>query len=242
MKRKIPKSGAEIIRPDDPGHSVTFERFSAIVREAGLEKIESTLGFKPPDDGFRHWLLRVLWHFYSNSLPEAGVMFNRNELKKELRCAAELAEKLEISADRIWRSRDIAIAQLQRFGAMFQEWQPPHPSGVAWVGLLREFANTTRLLADTLDDDPGGPRAAIPFDELMIALSDYYRALTRDRGLALCDADYFNFAVSVVDVLRKIERRLPAASFKLPPAKDEAAFLKAIRQRLRRLSAGDGRT
>jgi hypothetical protein len=77
-KRKIPKSGAKIIRPDDPGHhDVTFERFSAIVLKAGLEKIENTLSFKPPDDGFRIGLLRVLWRFYSNSLPEAGVMFNR---------------------------------------------------------------------------------------------------------------------------------------------------------------------
>ena len=68
---------AKLIRPDDPGHGVTFDRFSEIVSSAWLEKVERTLGFEGPNDDFRRSLVRLFWHFYRNSLPEGGVKFYR---------------------------------------------------------------------------------------------------------------------------------------------------------------------
>ena len=220
---------AKLIRPDDPGHGVTFDRFTEIVSSAWLEKVERTLGFEGPNDDFRRSLVRLFWHFYRNSLPEGGVKFYRDDLKKELQRAAGLAEKLEVSAARIWQSQDPAIFDLLRpLAAMAQEPNPPHPSGVAWIGWLRAFASTTKLLADTLLDDPGGPRPAIPFDELAICLVPYCRG---PDGTPPSEARYFAFVASVVDFLRTIEKRLPAAKFRLPVTD------RALRQRLRLLTA-----
>jgi hypothetical protein len=139
---------AKLIRPDDPGHGVTFERFSEIVLDAGLEKIE-----------------------------------------KELERASGLAARLKRSAALIWRSRDPAITNpLAPFGTMFQEWQPLHSSGVAFVGLLHEFEFTTKLLADRLVDDPGGPRRANALDDFLIWLEQYHRMLAHVSLLrAGCD-------------------------------------------------------
>jgi hypothetical protein len=232
MKRKS-QSGAKLIRPGDPGHGViACEHFAALIPKRGLKKIEETIGITPPSEGFRRSLIKGLWVFYRNSPRRADVMFSRAALKKELQRAADLADKLETSAACIWRSRDPAIFDpLERFGAMFQEWQPSHPSGVAWIGLLHEFECTTRLLADTLADDRGGPRAATAFDDLATWLKVYHRQLTTDRNPATPPADFFQFMASVVDVLRTIEHRLPAAKFRLPPND------RALRERLRRLAA-----
>ena len=229
------RPGAKLIRPDDLGHGLTTEQFSALVSRKALDKVEATLGITSPSDGFRRSLTTILWRFYLNSLPEAELIFSRTALKKELRRASRHAEKLQASAARIWRSRDAAVIDLlQPFGAMWQAWQSSKPmrrSGVAWVALLEEFGHTTRCLAETLPDDLGGPRPAVPFDELAIGLADYHRAYHRAHHRTASDATYFRFVASVVDVLRKVEKQLPAAKFKLPPNDN------ALRKRLRRLAA-----
>ena len=233
MNRKSQRA-AKLIRPDDRGHSVTFECFSALILHERLEKIEITLAITSPSDGFRRSLIRFLWHFYCNSLPEAATMASRAVLKRELRSAAVLSEKLEASAARLWKSTDPVIGKhLHRFAGMWQPWQsarPTHPSGIAWIDLINEFALTTRLLADTLTDDSGGPRPAMAFDHLVIGLADYHRQLGRN-GWSGSGDHFFRFIGAVVDVLRNVEPKLPAARFKLPHTD------RALRMRLHRLAS-----
>jgi hypothetical protein len=210
---------------------ITRARFSALVSREPLNKIEATLDIPSRSDGFRSSLTQILWRFYCNSVPETRTIYSRAGLKKEMQKAARLAEKLETSAELIWKCRDMAaLEHLARFTTVALEGESLHPSGIGWIGLLHEFARTTKRLADTLPDDPGGPRPGIAFDELVIGLTNYYREFARSRNSKISEERYFRFVASVVDVLQKIQRHLPAADFKLP--KND----KALRQRLRRLT------
>ena len=82
---------------------------------------------------------------------------------------------------------------------------------MAWVGLLHEFALTTRLLADTLPDDRGGRDTATAFGDLMRYLAEQHSALRNPPS------EFFGLAAAVTNLLRKIEPHLPPAEFKLPP-------------------------
>ena len=105
-----------------------------------------------------------------------------------------------------------------------------HPSGVAWIAALDEFANRTLLLADTLADDRGGPRRARSFDELLLALAEYYTVLARDRQQQIVEKQFVDFVAAVTELVRRVGKQRPAASIKVPPSE------KALRERLRRLT------
>ena len=161
-------------------------------------------------------------------------MASRAVLKRELRSAAVLSEKLEASAARLWKSTDPCDRQappsFRGDVAALAISATTHPSGIAWIDLINEFALTTRLLADTLTDDSGGPRPAMAFDHLVIGLADYHRQLGRN-GWSGSGDHFFRFIGAVVDVLRNVEPKLPAARFKLPHTD------RALRMRLHRLAS-----
>jgi hypothetical protein len=222
--KNIDQSTVELIFPDDLGHGVTREKFAALFRVEDLVKIEKALKLPSPSEGFRQSLIEFLWKFYINSLPEAEAIVSRSALKKELETSAELAGKLEKSAERLLKSRDpVIVEHLSRFAAAWQPWQssqPMHPSGIAWIHLISELALMTRRLASMLTDDSGGPRPARPFDDLVIGLEDYQRQLA-SHGRLGSESHFFQFMAAVVDALREVESKLPAAKFRLP-ANDEA--------------------
>jgi hypothetical protein len=210
--KNIDQPKIELILPDDPGLGVTREKFAKLIRAEDLRKIEVALELPTPTEGFRDRLISVLWAFYINNLPKAKVKVSRAALKKELRLAAKLSRDLEESAARIWSFGDCTVVtELSEFGE-WHAWQssrPMHPSGIAWVALLDEFATRTSWLADALPDDGGGPRQAQAFDHLLISLSDYYRSLMRDSQQSIEGPDYFRFAAAVKDMLLGMSKHLP---------------------------------
>jgi hypothetical protein len=226
MSRK-PQSRTRLIRLD---YGVTFEKFAALVlrEKRRLAKIEKALGINSPSDEFRSSLIEgPLWSFYRGCLP--GKITHRRALKQELRKAARFAEALEASTELIWNATDLAARDhplLSRFGKIGPNWQPVSDSFVPIVDLLREYAFTLQLLGDILPDDQGGKHAATTFHDLLRFLwLPYCRiAWIHDPG-----SDFFTFAAVVTDLLRSIEPKLPAASFKLPSSDD------ALAKRLQRL-------
>jgi hypothetical protein len=78
-------------------------KFVALIQESDFKKIEETsLKLPSPSEGFRKWLIKVLWLFYRNSGEH--VWNSRNILKDELRKSAELAADLKVSAHLLWQS------------------------------------------------------------------------------------------------------------------------------------------
>ena len=238
MKRGPPR---QIIPRVDQSHGITFEAFSALIRKQKLEKIEKTLQLELPCDGFRDCLVRILWRFYLNCLPEAHIRNSRAVLKNELTRSAQRAHALKASAELLWQSNEPAFHDVMRDLVGWPSWlstQPMHPSGVALVALLSEFAKRATDLAATLPDDKGGPRRALAFDILSIGLSDCYRArLSECEGLAKERPEpsvrgpvYFSFAAAVTEALKNVSKNLPAADMNLPDS-DEA-----LRKRLLRLN------
>jgi hypothetical protein len=75
--------------------------------------------------------------------------------------------------------------------------------------------------SETLPDDRGGEHIASAFDALLRFLWTHYYTMARTHGLA---SDFFTFAAVVTDLLRSIETKLPAASFKLPRSDDALAI------------------
>jgi hypothetical protein len=234
MKRKS-RPAEKSVPVNSQGHGVEFDKFSAlIIRGKRIDKIEKVLGLVSPCEGFRDWFIKFLWHFYRNTLPEARVKSSRTALKKELRTSARRAARLRESAELLWKSGELSVGEILLDFAMFQSWQssrPMHRSGIGWIALLHEFEKRTTELARTLPDDTGGPRRAVAFDELLIGLAGYYRALTHDRNQPTCERQFFEFSALVTEVLRAVENKYPAATFKLPPTD------KALRQRMRRVTA-----
>jgi hypothetical protein len=102
-----------------------------------------------------------------------------------------------------------------------------HPSGVAWIGALDEFVNRTLLLSKTLADDGGGPRRDVAFDDLLLALANYYRNLVQDHQQQISDKQFekqfFDFVATVTDLARDLAIRVPPDD-------------KALRERLRRVT------
>jgi hypothetical protein len=230
--KNIDQSKVKLILPDDPGHGYTREKFEKLFRPERFAKIEAALKLPSPSEGFRQSLISFFWAFYINSLPEAEIKVSRAALKAELETAAELAEKLKTSAERIWASGNrTVIAKLSEFvpvSLTSQSMQPMHPSGIGFVGALDEFAKRTGWLADVLLDDAGGKRPAKSFEDLIIGLEDYHRQLASHGRLGSED-DFFQFMAAVVDVLLELASKLRAAEFDLPPNDV------ALRRRINRL-------
>jgi hypothetical protein len=172
----------------------------------------------------RHWkdsvirLASFLWSFYCNSLREAEIKVSRAVLLRKLRKAAERAEELEKLAEELWASEDaIVIRELGEFvrvGLDSQSSRPHHRSGVPFVGVLSAFARKTRWLAQALPSDPGGPRYG----------------LTGEEPLVTTQRRFFHFICAVMDALRTMKKRLPAARFRLPKSD------RALSMRLQRLA------
>jgi hypothetical protein len=232
-KRKRPT--AKLIIPAvGRGHGVTFDTFSDLIRKHRLDKIENALAIVSPSEGFRASLLTILWRFYLNSLPEARARSSRAALKRELRRSADLADRLQASAEILWKSGEPSVEEiLEDFNrplTFLVTATGPHESGVDWIASLDEFAKRTRLLADTLSDDKGGRRNTVAFDDLLLGLADYYGALARDRQQPIVERQFSAFAAATTDVLRNVAPKLRAAAFDLPKTD------KALRERLRRVT------
>ena len=123
-----------------PAVGIIRERFAALIRVSpDLKKIETTLQLPSPSEGFRDWLIKVLWRFYCNNGAHAGN--SRAILKRELLRSARLASDLKLSAVRLLQSREAAVA-LREF-VEWQAWQssqPMHKEGIPLIALLDEFA------------------------------------------------------------------------------------------------------
>jgi hypothetical protein len=224
-----------LILPHDPGHRIGREQFSALIPVAWFKKIEAILELPASQtDGFRRSFVQFLWVFYLNSLPEAEIKVSRSVLKKELLAAAALAERLEKSATRIWTSEHsatlTALREYVRVSLPSQSSRSMHPSGSGFVWVLGEFALTARWLADMISSDKGGRRRGKAFDNLTIVLAKHYRGLRKDEPVTSSGRHFYRFMAEVVDLLRKLEKRLSAAKFKLPRND------KALSMRLHRLS------
>ena len=230
--RKKARPTAELVATDD---QKAFRQFAALIEEneRKLERIEEALEIPSPSEGFRDWLIKVLWRLDRSSQSDARVRSSRAALKRELRKSANLAAKLKASAWLLWKSGEATTDQvLQDFQdfTLWQSWQPMHPSGIAWVAALDEFVNRTLLLADTLPDDAGGPRRAVAFDDLLLILAHYYRTLARVREQSISEKQFFDFAAEVTDLVRSVAEKRPAAAIMAPPND------RALRERLRRVT------
>jgi hypothetical protein len=217
-----------VIFPDDPD-----EHFLESIQTSDhLAKIEATLLLPSPSEGFRDWLIKVLWRFYCTNGAHVGN--SRAIFKRELLESARLATKLKISARRLWYSGEAAVLESLDGLVGWQAWQssqPMHASGIPLIALLDEFAKRIGQIADKLPDDAGGPRQKQAFNHLLISLSDYYRALMRDRQQPIKGPDYFKFAAAVKDMLLKTSERLPTLKNGVP-SNDPA-----LRRQLYRLNA-----
>ena len=232
MKRKIPHT-TKLIATDEEENRRKFDFFSALVRKQRLDKIEKTLEIPTPSDGFRDWLTKVLWRLHCNSQPDARVRSSRTTLKRVLQDSAKRADELKLFAEQIWTSGELSVIDVLRDFTQWQDWQssqPMHPSGVAWIGALDEFANRTRLLADTLAADAGGPRRSVAFDDLLVVLANYYETLMQQRKQPISEKQFFDFTAAMTDLVRNVVKRRPSAIIKLPPND------KALRERLRRVT------
>src|SRR5262245_56231090 len=135
-----------------PKADLSFGAFSELALQLPLANIEEVFGFVSPSEGFRDWLIKVLWRFYCNNGDH--IWNNRAILKQHLRHAAVLASKLKDSADLLFRSREPALVEI--LGPI------EHQS--TWIAQLDEFAKKTELLATTLSADRGGSRRELAFD------------------------------------------------------------------------------
>jgi hypothetical protein len=219
----------KIIIPGAPSQSLAFEEFSTLIATEDLEKLAKILGVAPR---FRDSLARLIWSFYRNSLSGAEIKISRAVLVRKLGRAAERAEELEKLAEELWASEDpIVLRELAEFVPVGLDLPSSrsHRSGVAFVGVLSAFALKIQWLAQTLPDDPGGPRRAMPFDRLVIGLGECYRGLTGEEPAVTTKGRFFRFVSDVTDVLRKLQKRLPSADFNLPQDN------KALYMRLQRL-------
>ena len=213
MKQK-PKRKTELVGlPAAASNDFAFDAFSDLILRQPLDMIENVLAIASPCDGFRDWLIKVLWRFYCNNGPR--VWNSRAVLKKALRESAQLATDLTKSAHLLWQSREPAVIKSLSGLVEWQGWQssrPMHKSGIAWIALLDEFAKRTNRLAGKLTADKGGPRQAIAFDELLVGLAIYYRTWAREYDQQLNDDQYFQFAEAVTDTLRQVRLQLPDAA------------------------------
>jgi hypothetical protein len=222
--------------PPGPGHGITRERFAALIRISDFTKIEAALEFSAPSEDFRQSLTSSFWAFYINSLPEAAIKVSRSARKKALRRAAKLSSELTELAARIWESGDCAVvtalSEFVQVSIPSQFVRPLHRSGVGFVDVLNEFALTTGQLADKLPDDAGGTRHAMAFDNLTRELSGHYCAHSKIEAAPTSSKEpFFWFVAAVVEVLREVEKKLPAANFRLPTTPT------ALEMRLRRLAS-----
>jgi hypothetical protein len=106
-----------------------------------------------------------------------------------------------------------------------------HRSGVGFVDTLNKFTLKTKWLAGIIPKDAGGTRPKRPFDELTIALAGYYCFHSKSEATTSSKDPFFRLMAAVVDVLCKVESKLPAAKFELPT--DD----KDLVMRLRRLAS-----
>jgi hypothetical protein len=236
MSRKS-QNRARLIRLDRDG---ALKEFSALVlrEKRKLAEIEKTLGLTSPDNDFRNSLIGgPLWGFYRRCLPQnapsaIAPISRRRALKHALRKAAGSAEALEKLSALIWDAYDPASKTqfhnhplLSRFDAIGPNWRPVSRTYLPWIELLSEYAFTLRLLGDTLPDDRGGEHVASAFDALLGFLWTHYYTMAWTHDPA---SDFLRFAAAVTDLLRSIETKLPAASFKLPPS--DAALAKRLQR------------
>jgi hypothetical protein len=232
---------AKLVNTNAQKEREQFDLFSALVQRERLDKIERSIGITSPNEDFRSWLIKVLWYVDQNSKRGVSIRGNRAALKKELCKSASLAEKLRASAELIWKSNEPSVLRNLRDFVAWQEWQsslPMHPSGVGWIAALDEFANRSRLLANILPDDAGGPKSSVMFDDLLIVLTEYFTALARKRKRPIdvkpidkkLEREFFNFIAAVTEVARNVWKDRPAAKLKVPPTDQ------ALRERLRRLT------
>ena len=103
----------KLISTSGDGQGIDRERFAALLKPTDFEGLEYVLDVPPAwREGFRASITQYLWVFYRNSLPKAKIKVSRAVLVKELRTAAKLADKLAVSAERIWASKDRAALNL----------------------------------------------------------------------------------------------------------------------------------
>jgi hypothetical protein len=230
-----------------PGQGITPERFAGLIRISDFAKIEAALELSAPSEDFRQSLTESFWAFYINSLPEAQIKVNRAVCKEALQRAADLSSELTELATSIWGSGDCAVvAALSEFVPVSipsQSVRPLHRSGVGFVDVLNEFSLTTGCLADALPKDAGGNRQALAFDNLTSKLAGNY-CVQRKIPLELWDAPtsskepFFWFMTAVVEALREVEKKLPAASFDLPKTPG-ALQMRLLRLARRQRAAGN---
>src|ERR1700751_327908 len=95
-KQKSPPKTKLLLLPEVLSDGYTFDAFSELMRRQDLDSIERILEITSPSDGFRKWLIPVLWRFYCNSGPR--VWHSRTLLKEELRYSSQIATKLKESS------------------------------------------------------------------------------------------------------------------------------------------------
>jgi hypothetical protein len=236
------QSTVNSIYPDDPGHGVTREQFAKLIPAKGLTKIEDVLKLPSPSEGCRNSLIQLFWAFYINSLPEAQIKVSRKALKKELKRVAKLSRDLEKSAAHLWSSGDrTVVTELSEFVSISlpsQSMRPMHQSGIGFVDTLNEFTLKIERLVAVIPDDKGGNRSAKPFDELTIGLAGYYSFYSNKEATTSSKDPFFGLMAAVVDVLCKVESKLPSATFDLPTQEPGSLEMRLIRLEKRIREAG----
>jgi len=222
----------KLIIPGGPGHGIEIEEaFAKLIPPEAFEKIETILGIGSPSDDIRKSLVGSFWAFYCNCLPEAETKISHAVLIRKLLKAADRAEELEKLAKELWASKNtIVIRELGEFlprGGASQSLRSLR-SGIAFADMLGAFALKVQCLAQTLPADPGGPRPAVPFELLIMSLAEFYRRLTGVEPRVTTQGRFFSFVCASVEALRLIEKRLPAARFRLPP-NDKALYMRLQR-------------
>jgi hypothetical protein len=198
-----------------------------------LAKIEAALGIASPDHDFRASLLRTCWAFYIESLPAAKIRRSPRLLKERLREAARKSRDLAALSTLLFKSRHVHVTgALHDFAALWAPWhlsKPLHQSGIAWIALLEEFAERVESVAADLTDT-GGPRRAVPYDNLILGLAAYYGNSSGNTSPAASGQKFHRFAATVNDLLQSVSDRLAPVDLDLPPSDA------ALRLRISRLS------
>ena len=106
------KTQTKLISTEDQENRRQFDTFSALVHKQRLDKVEKILAIPSPSEGFRDWLIKLLWRLDRESQRSVRAKSSRAALKMELRKSAKLAEKLRLSAEIIWKAGEPSVGVL----------------------------------------------------------------------------------------------------------------------------------
>jgi hypothetical protein len=164
--------------------------------------------------------------YYRACLPETKSRRSRANLKRDIKKATRLTERLAAAVRAVSSSRDPTMRRWLDpvLHAYFQgrDGLPRNLLDPGLVHALDELWCRLALLDQALPDDVGGNRPALAFAELLNWLAGIYRSVAMAETVSTSTAGpFFPYVLTVLDLLKATAAQFPKAHFDFPST-DEA--------------------